>query len=106
MTDTPSGFQVFSTCPQSSKHPDGADYLKQVRATSRWADRFGYAGMLIYSDHSLVDPWLVTAEALAATTTLHPLVAVQPANMHPHTCLLYTSPSPRDKRQSRMPSSA
>ena len=25
---------------------------------------------------------------------------------HTHTCLLYTSPSPRDKRQSRMPSSA
>ena len=24
----------------------------------------------------------------------------------PHNCLLYTSPSPRDKRQSRMPSSA
>ena len=24
----------------------------------------------------------------------------------PHSCLLYTSPSPRDKRQSRMPSSA
>ena len=24
----------------------------------------------------------------------------------PSTCLLYTSPSPRDKRQSRMPSSA
>ena len=26
--------------------------------------------------------------------------------VHPHYCLLYTSPSPRDKRQSRMPSSA
>ena len=25
---------------------------------------------------------------------------------YPTTCLLYTSPSPRDKRQSRMPSSA
>ena len=25
---------------------------------------------------------------------------------HGYTCLLYTSPSPRDKRQSRMPSSA
>ena len=25
---------------------------------------------------------------------------------HPRDCLLYTSPSPRDKRQSRMPSSA
>ena len=33
-----------------------------------------------------------------------------PAGMHwtelPEYCLLYTSPSPRDKRQSRMPSSA
>ena len=27
-------------------------------------------------------------------------------NSCPHGCLLYTSPSPRDKRQSRMPSSA
>ena len=27
-------------------------------------------------------------------------------NHVPYTCLLYTSPSPRDKRQSRMPSSA
>ena len=26
--------------------------------------------------------------------------------IHPDNCLLYTSPSPRDKRQSRMPSSA
>ena len=28
------------------------------------------------------------------------------ANMYAYICLLYTSPSPRDKRQSRMPSSA
>ena len=28
------------------------------------------------------------------------------AGLAPSTCLLYTSPSPRDKRQSRMPSSA
>ena len=28
------------------------------------------------------------------------------ANTTYHPCLLYTSPSPRDKRQSRMPSSA
>ena len=31
---------------------------------------------------------------------------VQGAGKNPKTCLLYTSPSPRDKRQSRMPSSA
>ena len=29
-----------------------------------------------------------------------------PMTVNPETCLLYTSPSPRDKRQSRMPSSA
>ena len=29
-----------------------------------------------------------------------------PDNANSYTCLLYTSPSPRDKRQSRMPSSA
>ena len=28
------------------------------------------------------------------------------SSMNAYTCLLYTSPSPRDKRQSRMPSSA
>ena len=33
-----------------------------------------------------------------------PVLQPEPAN--PETCLLYTSPSPRDKRQSRMPSSA
>ena len=32
-----------------------------------------------------------------------PVITVHFSN---HTCLLYTSPSPRDKRQSRMPSSA
>ena len=34
-----------------------------------------------------------------------PLFLIFIAALHP-TCLLYTSPSPRDKRQSRMPSSA
>ena len=33
-------------------------------------------------------------------------VAVSPVEGHAISCLLYTSPSPRDKRQSRMPSSA
>ena len=39
----------------------------------------------------------------------HPEVFYMLAPRHPETfyiCLLYTSPSPRDKRQSRMPSSA
>ena len=31
---------------------------------------------------------------------------VKPLGMYNNTCLLYTSPSPRDQRGSRMPSSA
>ena len=33
-------------------------------------------------------------------------IKIQSKLTSPTTCLLYTSPSPRDKRQSRMPSSA
>ena len=33
-------------------------------------------------------------------------ITVLTPDAHPLICLLYTSPSPRDKRQSRMPSSA
>ena len=32
--------------------------------------------------------------------------AMEKAMQYAYSCLLYTSPSPRDKRQSRMPSSA
>ena len=34
------------------------------------------------------------------------IAGVNPKNYLAYACLLYTSPSPRDKRQSRMPSSA
>ena len=33
-------------------------------------------------------------------------ITINTAHVEYETCLLYTSPSPRDKRQSRMPSSA
>ena len=36
----------------------------------------------------------------------HYIVGAGGKRLRPVTCLLYTSPSPRDKRQSRMPSSA
>ena len=44
------------------------------------------------------------AKKLDEIYTLGP-ISVRSACSH-HICLLYTSPSPRDKRQSRMPSSA
>lgn len=41
--------------------------------------------MLIYTDNSLVDPWVVAQLVIEHTTSLRPLVAVQPVYRHPYT---------------------
>ena len=51
------------------------------------------------------DPASKGVEWLAARSNGKPVIYV-PGNHEWYACLLYTSPSPRDKRQSRMPSSA
>ena len=38
--------------------------------------------------------------------SLYPTTPVPLDHKDPYTCLLYTSPSPRDRQKSRMPSSA
>lgn len=73
--------QVFSTCPPSSASPK--DYLDQVIRVARWSEQAGCAGMLIYADNSLVDPWLVAQTVIQSTQSQSPLVAVQPVYMHP-----------------------
>jgi len=73
--------QVFSTCPSSSAAPDG--YLEKVIRTARWSERAGCTGMLIYTDNSLVDPWLISQAIIENTSALCPLIAVQPVYMHP-----------------------
>ena len=46
------------------------------------------------------------AESLSAAANIFVGQTEAPLVIRPYICLLYTSPSPRDKRQSRMPSSA
>ena len=76
--------EVFSTCPQSKDVPQ-AEYLQRVADVARWSDRAGYRGILVYTDNSIVDPWLVSQLILQSTEQLCPLVAVQPIYMHPYT---------------------
>ncbi|MGI9657827.1 MAG: LLM class flavin-dependent oxidoreductase [Gaiellaceae bacterium] len=76
--------KVFSTCVQSAD-VDGQEYAQRVANVSRWSERVGCKGMLIYADNRLVDPWLVAHIVLQSTTGLAPLVAVQPVYMHPYT---------------------
>lgn len=77
--------RIFATCPQSSADADGHDYLTSVRDVARWSEDAGCEGILVYTDNSLVDPWLTAQVIIEHTTTLCPLVAVQPVYMHPYT---------------------
>jgi alkanesulfonate monooxygenase len=76
--------EVFSTCPQSKDVPQD-EYLQRVADVARWSDDAGYRGILVYTDNSIVDPWLVSQIILQNTEQLCPLVAVQPIYMHPYT---------------------
>ena len=72
---------VFTTCPSSLGVSEG--YLERVARVARWSEAAGCAGMLIYTDNSLVDPWLVSQIVIQSTHSQSPLVAVQPVLMHP-----------------------
>jgi alkanesulfonate monooxygenase len=74
---------IFSTCPQSSAVARES-YVQNVIDVARWSEDAGCEGILVYTDNSLVDPWLVAQIIIQNTTTLCPLVAVQPAYMHPY----------------------
>ena len=75
--------RIFSTCPQSKDFPPER-YLKEVADVARWSEAAGCEGILVYTDNSLVDPWLVSQTILQSTTKLCPLVATQPIYMHPY----------------------
>jgi len=77
-------FELFATCPQSKDFAPGA-YRRRVSEVARWTDQAGYSGILIYTDNSLVDPWLVAQLIIESSEQLFPLVAVQPLYMHPYT---------------------
>src|SRR5437870_9075355 len=65
--------QLFSTCPQSFGF-DKESYARQVRKVARWSERCGCQGILVYTDNSLVDPWLVSEIIVESTKGLSPLV--------------------------------
>jgi alkanesulfonate monooxygenase len=75
--------KIFSTCPPSKLSQPGA-YFQEVREIARWSEDAGCEGILVYTDNGLLDPWLVSQVIIEATERLCPLVAVQPAYMHPY----------------------
>ncbi len=76
--------EIFSTCP-SARTGTHRTYLEQIVDVARWSEDMGCKGILVYSENSLVDPWLVSQVILENTRALCPLIAVQPVYMHPYT---------------------
>src|ERR1700724_1156128 len=79
-----SQIETFSTSPQSKDLPREA-YVQQVINVAHWSEEAGCTAILVYTDNSLVDPWLVSQIILQNTKKLCPLIAVQPVYMHPYT---------------------
>src|SRR5579862_6821508 len=77
-------FELFSTCPQSAV-ADRATYIEHVISVARWSEEAGCRGILVYSDNSQVDPWMLAQVIVQNTNSLSPLVAVQPIYTHPYT---------------------
>ena len=78
-----SQIEIFSTSPQS-KDFSRDSYVQQVIDVAAWSEQAGCTAILVYTDNSIVDPWLVANLILQNTKTLCPLVAIQPIYMHPY----------------------
>lgn len=76
--------ELFSACPPLNGM-GGAPYMARVLDVARWSDHVGCRGILVCTDNSQLDPWLLSQAIVQNTRTLCPLVAVQPAYMHPYT---------------------
>jgi alkanesulfonate monooxygenase len=75
--------KLFTTCPPSKAVPQQR-YAREVVEIARWSEAAGCEGILVYTDNSLLDPWLVSQLIIRNTDRLSPLVAVQPVYMHPY----------------------
>ena len=77
------GLKIFSTCPPSALGK-AESYRREVERIAQWSEDAGCEGILVYTDNGQVDPWLASQVIIGATRRLCPLVAVQPAYMHPY----------------------
>ncbi|WP_083258351.1 LLM class flavin-dependent oxidoreductase [Rhizobium sp. YK2] len=74
---------VVGTCPTYKIGCSADEYIDSIRRSCANAERNGWKALLIYSDHGQIDPWVAADCILKYSTTISPLVAVQPLYMHP-----------------------
>ena len=77
------GLKIFSTCPLSAQaQPERC--IRELQEFARASEDAGHEGILVFTDNSQLDPWLVSQIIVESTERLCPLVAIQPAYMHPY----------------------
>ena len=78
---------VYSVTPESISEGEEFrnGYRERLAATAAASEQAGWAGILVPHNMHEVDPWVIATYLGSVTTTLVPLLAVQPACMPPHT---------------------
>jgi alkanesulfonate monooxygenase len=75
--------RIFPTIPRNLA---ATGYVDQLMRLARFGDRNGFAGVLLFAGNDTpIEPWSMAQHILAHTETSSPLVAVNPAYMHPFT---------------------
>jgi alkanesulfonate monooxygenase len=74
---------IYTTSPPSAR-TNPSSYPRRVAEVARWTEAAGCTGLLVYTDNTLIDPWLSTQVIIGHTDRVIPLVAVQPVYLHPY----------------------
>jgi alkanesulfonate monooxygenase len=75
--------KIFTTCPVSAAEEPKA-CRRRLEDVAVWSEQAGCEGILVFSDNRQLDAWLVSQAIIGVTHQLCPLVAIQPAYMHPY----------------------
>ncbi len=75
---------LYTTIPGSIIQ-ERFQFLQELKRICTQSERYGCKGILVYSDNSLADPWVISTVILDQTRKLIPMIALQPAYMHPYT---------------------
>jgi alkanesulfonate monooxygenase len=74
---------VYATL-RTSWSADASSYRKIVANLARWIDDSDCSGLLVFTDHTVIDPWAAAQLLIERTEKLVPLVAAQPPYTHPY----------------------
>jgi len=81
--------RIFPAIPRNHI---ASEYIHELRSFAEFADQSGFAGILLFAGNdTLIETWSMAQYILMHTTRSSPLIAVNPAYMHPFTVAKFIS---------------